>query len=65
MSIHAHLCLKCYKGGNSSNNLSFSNIINRFMFSKDFELLCNSVSVRPEYNYVLNISYFELKFNIN
>ena len=61
MSIHAHLCLKFYKGGSSSNNSIFSNTVNRFMFSNDFKLLCNSVSVTLEVNYLLAISYFELK----
>ena len=61
ISIHAHLCLKFHKQGIKSNNFVFRSILNRFLFSQDFKKLCNSVDVASECNYLLDLSFYELK----
>ena len=54
-SIHAHLCMKFYKNGIKSNNYVLRCIVNRFMFSQDFKMLCNSMDVASEHNLLLNM----------
>jgi len=61
ISIHAHLGLKFYKVGCNSNNLVFSSILKRFMFTEDFKWLCNSIDCRPDFIFLSNLSVYELK----
>ncbi len=61
ISIHAHLGIKFFKEGLRSSSLVFFSILKHFTFAEYFKLLCNSVTVRPDYKYLVTLSLDELK----